>query len=81
MLSSFKSVDLVVCENFVSPGLLNNFSEILSLKKSQNLNIFQCRFGCSRVAPLKKRIERSLNKTNTISTYTTPSYAYVDSLS
>lgn len=40
---------MVVCENFVSPGLLYNLPEILSLKKTQNLNIFQCRFGCSRV--------------------------------
>ena len=79
MLSS--SVYLVVCENFVSPGLLYNLPEILSFKKLQNLNIFQCRFGCSRVPPLKKRKERSLNKTNTISTYTSPSYAYVESLS
>ena len=81
MLSSFKSVYLVVCENFVSPGLLSNFPEILSFKKSQNLHIFQCRFGCSKVPPLKKRKERSLNKTNTISTYTSPSYAYMESLS
>ena len=51
MLSSFKSVYLVVCENFVSPGLLNNLPEIKKKKKSQNLNIFQCRFGCSRVPP------------------------------
>ena len=81
MLSSFKSVYLVVCENFVSPGLLYNLPEILSFKKLQNLNIFQCRFGGSKVPPLKKRKERRLNKTNTRSTDTSPSYAYVESLS
>ena len=62
MLSSFKSVYLVVCENFVSPGLLNNLPEILSFKKSQNLHIFQCRFGCSRVPPPEKKKRKKLEQ-------------------
>ena len=33
MLSSFKSVYVVVCENFVSPTLLYNLSELLSFQK------------------------------------------------
>ena len=56
----FKSVYSVVCEDFVSPGLLYNLLEILSFKKSQNLNISQCRFGCSRVRPEKiKNLEQN----------------------
>ena len=47
----FKSVYSVVCEDLVSPGLLYNVLEISAFKKSQNLNISQCRFGCSRVPP------------------------------
>ena len=55
MLSSFKSVYLVVCENFVSPGLPNNLPEILSFKKSQNLHIFQCRFAVQGYPPPWKK--------------------------
>ena len=40
MLSSFKSVYLVVCENFVSPGFLYNLPEILSFKKFEHISYF-----------------------------------------
>ena len=80
MLSSFKSVYLEVCENFVSPGLLNNLPEILSFKKSQICTYFSVDLVVQGYPPLKKRKEGSLNKTNTISTYPSPSYAYVEGL-